>query len=120
MGVRDNNFVDPITGEKFYITDFSLSFSGGKVVYKNKNKEVIVNPKTGGVLQFIERSQGKIGVPMVSKFNPHSVSGRENLKAFFGERANKFDTKGAGGMAKEEQERKFKEQLIERRKEGKI
>lgn len=114
------NFIDPITGETFTVPEFKLSFNSGNKVYKDKYGKEIVNVKTGNVLQYIERKVEKITVPFVSKYNPRTVEGQGAIKDYFGGKAHKFNTKGEGFETKDQKNRDFKSQLVERMKEGKL
>lgn len=53
--MNDPNFECPKTGEKFFINNYTISISGGEVVFKDKNKDIIKNPNNGEPLKEIDK-----------------------------------------------------------------
>ena len=112
------NFVDPQTGGKFLISSYRICIDtqGTKYVDKSTGKQA-VNPDTGTILDMI-KTEGPVEVPHFGKFSGTSKEGVQNLKKHFGGRAKKFDSGGAGRDIKDEKVKAFKDQIIERRKNG--
>ena len=118
MAEDRKNFRDPITGEEFFIPEFSSVYRVSGKIYKDKWKKQIVNPKTGTVLEPIEREF--TGVPMISKFNSKTAEGQNNIKNHFSSRSRKHDTVGAGKDEVDSKKEAFTTQLKDRMKDGKL
>jgi len=56
-----NNFINEETGEEFFFTKYTISYTNEGKTYKSNGQEV-VDPKTGAVLIPIKK-KGPIGVP---------------------------------------------------------
>lgn len=59
--MKDPNFIDEKTGEKFSIPNFSIGYKDGESIYKDKWGKEIVNPETGDKLVPIPKE----GMPAV-------------------------------------------------------
>lgn len=61
------NFIDKQTGEKFTVTNYTMSFKGSEVIYKYKDGKQILHPGNGNVLVPIDRKG--IGSAAILKSN---------------------------------------------------
>mgnify|MGYP006424697517 CR=1 FL=1 len=64
------NFIDKQTGEKFTVSNYSISFKGGQTVYKYKDGKQILNPRNNNILVPIDRKG--IGSAAILKSNDRS------------------------------------------------
>lgn len=117
--MQRKNFKDPKTGEEFSIPSSITSFKGGEKVHKDKYGRELINPKTNNKLIEIPRDQSEIGMPKILSFTTSSQEGRQKIQKHFSSRSTKFDTKGAGRDEKDQKNKDFKDQIIERAKDGK-
>jgi hypothetical protein len=118
--MQRKNFKDPVTGEEFSISEYTTSFKAGDRVYKDKYRKELINPKTGNKLVLIPRNKEEIGMPTILGFSSSSEAGREKIRNHFQKRATNFDTKGAGRDEKDQKSSDFKQQILERAKDGKM
>lgn len=51
----EHNFIDDETGDKFFISSYKIGFSGANPVYKDKDGNVLKNPKNGNELNLIPK-----------------------------------------------------------------
>jgi hypothetical protein len=69
----ENNFIDPVTKEEFFISSFRCTVRNGLSIHTDKTGRTLTNPTNGTALEFIEKKDQDFSTISFTKSNRKEV-----------------------------------------------